>query len=401
MRKLATEKRSRGHRKHMQDQEGASMTGLIVHEWIERRGGSENVLEAIAAAYPDAPVLTPWSNAPERLTGHDVRQSILARTPVRRSKPLAALVLPLAWRTMVPTGTQYEWVIASSHLFSHHVRVPGRDGPAPKFVYVHSPARYIWNPDLDARGANLLARTASSVLKPLDRRRAQEARRIAANSAFVRDRIKSTWGRDSTVIHPPVDVDRVRRLAAAPEQLGDAERSALEQIPEVFLLGASRFVSYKQLDRAIEVGEAADLPVVLAGGGPEEIALRARAAEATVPVYFVLEPTDAMLASLYARAAALVFLAIEDFGIMPVEAMATGTPVLARRLGGTAETVIDGRTGIFIEDESATGIRASVNRLLTLDRAPVASHADRFSTAMFESRLKAWVQEGLTDGALS
>src|SRR3954451_322476 len=248
------------------------MRGLIVHEWIEQRGGSENVLEAIADAFPAAPVLVPWSNAPERLAGHRVHQSRLARTPIRRSKPAAALVLPFAWRRMVPRSRTFDWVLASSHLFSHHVRARGPAGDAPKFVYVHSPARYIWNPELDQRGAGRLARTLGAALKPIDRRRAGEAHRIAANSAYVRDRVRAAWARDASVIHPPVDVERVARQAAHPV-LDAGEAAVLASLPSPFVLGASRFVSYKQLDRVIAAGEAAGLPVVLAGAGPDEAAL--------------------------------------------------------------------------------------------------------------------------------
>lgn len=367
------------------------MSGLIVHEWIERRGGSENVLEAIAETFPNAPVLTPWSNAPDRLQGHVVHQSRLARSPIRRSKPLAALVLPAAWRTMVPRSRSFDWVLASSHLFSHHVRVAGRSGPARKFVYVHSPARYLWNPELDPRGAGALARTAGTVLKPIDRRRAQEAHRIAANSEFVRQRVEQAWRRDAEVIHPPVDVDRVRSLADVASDLPDDEQRVLDGLPATFLLGASRFVSYKQLDKVIEAGEAADLPVVLAGGGPDEGVLRARGAAARVPVQFVTEPSDGLLAVLYRRAAALVFMAVEDFGIMPVEAMAVGTPVIARRLGGTSETVADGRSGVLLEASGRRALRNAVDLSVAMDRSVVAAHADQFSKDLFKRRIRDWV----------
>jgi glycosyltransferase involved in cell wall biosynthesis len=337
----------------------------------------------------------PWSNAPERLAGHTVHQSRLARTPIRRSKPAAALVLPVAWRRMVPRSRTFDWVIASSHLFSHHVRARGVGGDAPKFVYVHSPARYIWNPELDRRGAGVLARTLGTALKPVDRRRAGEAHRIAANSAFVRDRVRTAWERDASVIHPPVDVARVAQQAAHPE-LTPEEAATIAALPAPFLLGASRFVSYKQLDRVIGAGEAAGLPVVLAGAGPDEALLRARAAAARVPVSFVLTPSDRMLAALYAAATVFVFPALEDFGIMPVEAMAAGTPVVARRQGGTGESVVDGVSGVLVDDvEDDAELAAAVTRAAGLHAAAVRARADDFSVPAFQRRIRDWVAEGL------
>jgi glycosyltransferase involved in cell wall biosynthesis len=279
------------------------------------------------------------------------------------------------------------------------VRARGPAGDAPKFVYAHSPARYIWNPELDQRGAGTVARTLGAALKPIDRRRAAEAHRIAANSAFVRDRVRAAWERDAAVIHPPVDVARVAAQAARPD-LSPDERAALDALPSPFLLGASRFVSYKQLDRVIGAGEASGLPVVLAGAGPDEGLLRARAAAARVPVSFVLAPSDAMLAALYAAATVFLFPALEDFGIMPVEAMAAGTPVVARRQGGTGESVQDGVSGVLVDDvDDDAALAAAVTRAAGLDPAAVRARADAFSVPAFQARIRDWVADGLASSA--
>src|SRR5690606_30065645 len=127
----------------------------------------------------------------------------------------------------------------------------------------------------------------------------------------------------------------------------------LAALPDGFILGFSRFVPYKRLEAAIDAGRAADLPVVLAGGGDGEAALRAYAAEHHPgKVSFVLNPSDELLSAVLRRAAALVFAPIEDFGIIPVEAMAAGTPVLANAIGGAVESVIDGETGAHVHDWS-------------------------------------------------
>lgn len=367
------------------------MVGLIVHEWVERHGGSERVLEAMAEAFPDSDIVVPWNNAPEREISGRVRESWLARTPIRRSKAVAAVVLPAVWRTVVPPSTKYDWVLASSHLFSHHVRARATHGDALKFVYVHSPARYVWNPELDDRGNGRIAQLVGGALKPIDRHRAQEAQAIAANSRFVQARVEQAWRRDSTVIHPPVDVDRIRTGGNWADRLEPASRALLEKLPDHFILGASRFVSYKRLDLVIRAGEASGIPVVLAGDGPTQSLLEKMAAEASVPVYFVSRPKNDLLYALYERAAVYVFPPVEDFGMMPVEAMATGTPVVANELGGATESVVPGLSGVLVGRFAATELREAVDVALRLDRVAVAASVDRFSVTHFQRRLAEWM----------
>jgi glycosyltransferase involved in cell wall biosynthesis len=358
---------------------------------VEPRGGSERVAAAIADAFPGSDVVVPWNNAPRRLDGHTVRESWLARSPLRDRKALAALVLPAVWRRIVPKHRDYDWVIASSHLFSHHIRLRGRSAGKPKYVYVHSPARYIWNPELDDRGDSLLARLASVVLKPVDRFRAQEAKSIAANSEYVRRRVQRAWGRDAVVIHPPVDVELIMDTADWATRLDPTDVSTVAGLPEHFILGASRFVSYKRLDVAIRAGEASGLPVVLAGSGPDRAVLEQAAAAARVPVVFVDDPCDAMLYTLYQRADVFVFPPIEDFGMMPVEAMAAGTPVVANAVGGARESVVPGLSGVLLTSFDEDVLAAAVSEALTLNRDRIREHAAGFSVEAFQARLHAWV----------
>jgi glycosyltransferase involved in cell wall biosynthesis len=370
------------------------MVGLIAHEWVEPRGGSERVAAAIADAFPGSQLVVPWNNAPQRLAGHLVRETWMARSPFRDRKALSALVLPWVWRRAVPEDVAYDFVVASTHLFAHHVAPRGRSAGMPKLVYVHSPARYIWNPELDPRGASLAARAASVPLKRIDRRRAREARAIAANSEYVRRRVQDAWHRDAVVIHPPVDVERIGAVPDWAAQLPSGDAAVLAGLPDGFLLGASRFISYKRLDLVIAAGEAADLPVVLAGGGPEREALVRRAAESRVPVAFVDDPSDELLYALYQRAAAFVFPAVEDFGMMPVEAMAAGTPVIAKAEGGALETVVPGVSGSLVERfEDSGALRRAVEESLALDRDRVRASAARFSVARFQDRIRDWVAE--------
>lgn len=362
------------------------MTGVLVHEWLARTGGSENVFEALARVFPDAPQFCLWDDSDGRFV--PTGETWLARTPLKRRKAAALPLMPLAWRQL-PT-IDADWVLTSTHLFAHHARFRGTARDAPKLVYAHTPARYIWTPELDGRGGSVPARVVASALKPLDRRRAQEPVAIAANSRFVADRIARAWHRESTVIHPPVDVAGFGRLPAPTAR----DEEILAALPGEFLLGFSRFIPYKRLDLVIEAGVAADLPVVLAGAGPEEAELRAVAAERHPGrVFFVQAPESELYRSLLQRAVALVFPPIEDFGIVPVEAMAAGTPVIANATGGTAETVLHGTTGALVEGWSREELRRAVITATTADPEACRAQAARFAEPVFASRIRSWVAQ--------
>lgn len=370
-----------------------SRGGVLVHEWLEPTGGSENVFEAMAAAFPEARILTPWNNAPHRFAHGRVTETWLARTPIRRSKAAAALALPAVWRSrgLAPDAA---WALISSHMFAHHIRLPVG---AQKLVYVHTPARYVWSPELDARGSGVLARTASVPLRAVDRHRALEATTIAANSRYVQQRIRRHWGREADVIHPPVDVERVR-TSVEQERWRDAEDGhVLDGLPSEFLLGVSRFVSYKRLAEVISAGESLRIPVVIAGAGPDEAALREQARAASVPVEIVLHPSSDVLYELYRRARALVFPAVEDFGIVPVEAMSVGTPVVGVRAGGLLETVEDGVSGVLVDALGDQELRRALDVVDGLRGPEVSAVADRFAAVEFRNRLTAWVSETVAD----
>ncbi len=360
------------------------MSGILVHEWLARHGGSENVFEVLSGIFPDADRFCLWNDSDGRFTG--VEETLLARTPLRRSKAAALPFMPFAWRHL--PSCDADWILCSSHVFAHQARFAGPARDAPKLVYAHTPARYVWTPELDGRGSGAAARLVSSVLKPQDRRRAAEPVAIAANSAFIAERIARTWEREAIVIHPPVEV----AAFTAPPAISAEEEARLDGLPTPFLLGVSRFVPYKRLDHVIDAAMAAGLPAVLAGGGPDEARLRDHAASRGARVTFVHNPSTAMLAELYRRALALVFPAIEDFGIMPVEAMATGTPVVASAVGGTAETVVDGTTGALVQDwTDAAELTAAVERAAGATAEACVARAREFDTSVFTERIAAWV----------
>lgn len=326
-----------------------------------------------------------WNDTPARYRPREVHETWLARTPLRHRKASALPIMPATWR--VPRRG-YDWALVSSHAFAHHVNVGAPE--VPKYVYVHSPARYLWARELDARGDNVAARMAGPALRAIDRRAAREATGIAANSRFVADRIERAWGRQARVIHPPVDVSWIRSEAWR-AQLTDAEHRVLDALPPDFVLGISRFVPYKRLDTVIQAGSLLDLPVVIAGHGPRESRLRAAAAEASVPVHFQIQPSDALVLALMQRARLLVFPPVEDFGMVAVEAMATGTPVMANRIGGSGESVQHGIGGALFDPRSPAEIRAAAELCGTLSRSRIAAHAQQFDAPAFDRALQDWV----------
>ncbi|MGE3285971.1 MAG: glycosyltransferase [Pseudonocardia sp.] len=366
------------------------MPGVLVHEWIAQDGGSENVLQAMSETFPDSEIHCLWNDSRGRFDPDRVRESVLARTPLRRHKAAALPMMPVVWRTL--RYRSYDWALISSHAFAHHARFRGAPSDFRRFVYVHTPARYVWTRSHDARGDHPVARAVSCALRPLDRRRTREGAEFAANSAFVRDRMRRTWGVDARVIHPPVHVEAILAVPDWRDRLDAHEAAVLDALPEGFLLGASRFIPYKRLHDVIRTGEATGRPVVLAGRGPSLPELQAAAATATVPVRFVHSPSDALLHALYQAADVYVFPAVEDFGIMPVEAMAAGAPVLAQRAGGAAESVVHGVTGALVGFDDLDELRAGVATALATRREDRIARARRFAAMRFRREIREWVR---------
>ncbi|MFJ5143995.1 glycosyltransferase [Curtobacterium sp. NPDC088465] len=362
------------------------MAGLIAHEWIAQHGGSENVAESMGRAFPDADVVTLWNDAPERLRGHKVTETWLSKTPLRRNKAAALPFMSSTWRNV--DTSPYDFVLASSHVFAHHVPV---DRETPKFVYAHTPARTIWAPEQDSRGANVVVRASAPFFRRLDRSRVDDNARYAANSNYIKERIASTWDQDATVIYPPVDVTGIR--SAAPT-LDGRERRLLDGLPSDFVLGASRFVPYKRLDLVIEAGSAAGIPVVLAGGGPLREALEAKAADSRVPVVFIDQPSNGLLHELYRRASVFLFPPVEDFGIMPVEAMAAGTPVVTYAVGGASESVEIVRGGVVSASLDPGELGSALLSAVDTDMRDVPQRVERsFGEDAFITRLRDWMSE--------
>jgi len=359
----------------------ADRSVAMVHEWFGATGGSEAVFLAIADLLPHAERLVLWADEGVPTGRLRLSQSWLARTPLKRSKALALPAMPLVWRTL--TNQQFDVVISSSHAFAHTVKL-GDPEHTRHLSYIHSPARYVWSPDFDGRGSHPMLKMPRKVLQSADIRLSKHVHAYAANSREVQGRIKRYWGRDSVVINPPVDTYYFMDAPAA-------DRSQ----PRDYLLGIGRWIPYKNFDLMIEIADAAGLPLVIAGSGPEEERLRKLAAGARVPIRFEVRPERARLRQLYWGARALLFPAHEDFGIIPVEAQACGTPVLGLRRGGLLETVVDGETGFLVDSREPGPYAAAMRRLGELSPRRIQEHSTAFSADQFAIQIAQWIDHAV------
>lgn len=348
-----------------------------MHEWLASRAGSEQVFEQLAQLWPEADLyaLTREPGLTLDVGGRPVTTTVLDRGWLRGRRGLTLPLMPLAWSRV---RGDYDLVVTSHHamaITNRLVRPGGRH-----LAYVHSPARYLWSPDIDARGKGAVLAPARALLRRVELRAARRLDGIAANSDEVARRVARFWGREATVVPPPVDTEFFTPAPAGRPDAGGPP----------FLLGVGRFIGYKNHLRVIELAEAAGMRAVIAGHGPLADVLVERAARATVPVEVRLAPSREELRELYRDAAALVFPTVEDFGMVPVEAQACGTPVLAVAAGGAVQTVDHGVTGFLADSAELADLLQGVPVVTGLDPAACRRNAERFSAAAFRAAIRAW-----------
>jgi glycosyltransferase involved in cell wall biosynthesis len=353
----------------------AELRVALVHERFTEWAGSERVVEQLHALWPDAPIhaaVVDPSVLPASLRDADVRPTGLQRL-YRGGTRYAHLLplLPLAFRRIDLRG--FDLVITSHHAFANRVRAP--EG-VPVVSYTHTPARWLWDPSTLRHevggpvGRAGLTAFAATQRRP-DRAAARRLHAIVVNSANVAGRVKSWWGRSSTVVPPPVEVDWFT-----------PDRSVAR---EDFFLLAGRLVPYKRPELAVIAARKAGVRLVVAGDGRQ----RALVASLAGPRTEILGAVEAdALRDLYRRCRALVFPGEEDFGIVPLEAQACGAPVVAAAVGGSLESVVHGTTGVLYG--SAPGREADALATVlgsfdasAYDPAQVRLNAERFSPERF------------------
>jgi glycosyltransferase involved in cell wall biosynthesis len=343
----------------------------LVHDWLTGTRGGEKVLLELVRMFPEAPVFTlfhfPGSQHPE-IEAREIRTTFLQRVVSRRFD--YRRLLPLffaAAETWDFAG--FDLVVSTSHCVAKNAK---KDPGAFHLCYCHTPVRYLhdqFDEYFRNRPAPVVAaaRAARAPLRAWDVATVPRVDAFLANSENVRGRIARLWGRAADVVPPPVDTEFYVPGPAAARQ---------------GLLVVSALAPYKRLDDAIEAANARKLPLTIAGFGPERRRLEARAGET---VRFADTPDDDMLRELYRTAEAVLMPGEEDFGIVPVEAQACGTPVVALGRGGALETVRDGETGVLVCEPGARALLEGLDRLRTLrlDPAAAVANAARFSRAAF------------------
>ena len=338
----------------------------------------------MAAAFPAADVYSLTWNRSAALAfgGRPVATTFLDRLgPLRNRRMLQLPLMPLAWR--YASRRSYDVAVTSSHACAKGFR-PARE--ALHLCYCYTPMRYLWLASVDTRRRR--GRVSAPVehwLRRWDLGSVRWVDEFAAISTAVSRRIEEVYGRSSTVVHPPVDTRHF-----SPGQGGRLG---------AFALAVSRMVPYKRLDLAIRAAHRVGHPLVVAGTGPAERQLRALSDQLGANVRFVIGPDDQELRDLYRSADVVVFPAEEDFGIVPVEAQACGTPVVALARGGTRDTVIDGTTGVLVPDQDEHAIAAGIEAVLngTFDPSGCRRSAERFSVSAFQDRFVRWVLGSAAD----
>lgn len=344
---------------------------ILVHDFLIQMGGAEKVVEVVAEAYPEAPVLTsatmgsglfPVFRSPR------VRNTWMQKLPgmLKHHKKLFFLY-PFAFASLRVPEAKIAWISSSS--FSKWIRKPR----GTRFLcYCHTPPRFFWNPDeyLENEIANPALRGFVRLLMPLfrwsDLRQSRKVDLFIANSQNIRRRIRECYGRNSIVVYPPVDVERFQL----------SERS------EDFYLIVARLVAYKRIDLAVEAFSRLGKRLVIIGDGPDRARLEALAGPS---VTFLGRASDEVVSEKMATCRAYIFPGSEDFGITPVEAQACGKPVIAFRDGGALETVVDGKTGVFFDHPHADSLADAVGEFekKSWDPRRIRFNAERFSTARF------------------
>lgn len=349
------------------------MRVAITTDWMDTFGGGERVLHELHRMYPDAPVYTTVYRPqalPADMRGMDVRTSFIQRLPgIRRSHMAFLPLMPMAFEQFDFSG--FDMVVTTSSACAKGVITP--PGTA-NVCYCHTPCRYIWDLYHEYTRGRLAAPLIAPVahwLRMWDRSSSDRVDHFVANSREVAGRIRRHYSRDSEVIHPPVDVDRIRPNGRAPED---------------FYLVVSRLVGYKRADLAVQAATRLGRRLVVVGGGPELKRLRALAGPT---VEFRGRLSDPEVADLYARCRALLFPGLEDFGIVPVEVQAAGRPVIAYGRGGALDTVVDGVTGTLFAEQSVEALAAAIedHEARAWDPAACRRNAERFDAAEFRRRM--------------
>lgn len=354
----------------------------VVHDWLVVNGGAEKVLQSIMEVFPDADIFTIVDFLEDKdrawLKDKSVTTSFVQGFPFAKKKYRSYFPLfPIAIEQL--DVTNYDLIISSSYSVAKGVIT----GPEQLHIcYCHSPARYAWDLQFQYLKEASLAKGFKSVIaryilhkfRIWDYRTANGVDVFIANSAFIQKRIKKCYGRDSEIIFPPTNLDKF----------------TLSENKQNYFLAASRLVPYKRIDLIVEAFvKMPQHKLKVIGDGPEMSKI-VRLASGTSNIEILGFQDDETLQYHMQQAKAFVFAAEEDFGIIPVEAQASGTPVIAYGKGGCLETVVNGKTGIHFSEQTVEKLIEAVSDFepkKLLSPKEIREHAYGFSVKSFKTKL--------------
>ena len=358
----------------------------LVHDWLVAVRGGERAFQQICEAFPDADIFTfiyDRNRMPSMFAKRGVRTSFIQKLPFSvHYRRLCLPLYPIAARHL--DLSSYDVVIASSSAWAHGVKV----GPQTKLLcYCYSPLRYIWGQyESLVRDRYPLPGAILDRLRALaqqwDRHSASRVDQYIAISKVVQQRIETYYGLPSVVVYPPVDLHLFKPLATPSAG---------------YFLVVSALMKYKRVDVAVQAFNDLQLPLKVVGDGEEFASLKRQAGRT---VEFLGRRSDSEIADLYSHCRAFVFTANEDFGITPLEAMASGRPVVAYGAGGALETVVDGVTGRFFDEQSPDSLAEAIRRggFEAFEPEAIRRQAEAFGNSRFRERIRSEVEACVARG---
>lgn len=353
------------------------MNIAIIHDWLTNFAGAERVLKEISEIFPEADIFT--SVVDKKQTGgikiEKIRATYLQKIPFAISKrQLLIPLMPLAFENL--DLRKYDLVISNTSSMAKGVITKVE---TPHICYCHTPTRYLWEPQLDSRASNSrLKLKINHKLRIWDRLAAMRPDYYIANSENIKNKIWKYYRRQSVVVYPPVDVGRFKVYPK-------------EQIKDYYLC-VGRLIPYKKVDLAIEAFNDLKKPLYVVGDGSERKKLQKLAGPT---IKFLGHLGDQDQAKVYGQAKAFVFPANEDFGIVPLEAMASGRPVIAYGAGGALETVTEGITGTLFSEQTPQCLISAVRDFdpSRYDPTRLRQRAMNFDNTTFRKNFKETVLE--------
>jgi glycosyltransferase involved in cell wall biosynthesis len=362
------------------------MKVALIQDWLTEIGGAEKVFAVFLDLFPEADIYTLASHERVikelKIDSTKIHESFIVKLPFGREK--YRNYLPLFSRAIESFDlSEYDLIISSSSSVAKGIL---KHSNQLHICYCHSPVRYAWDlyhqylreSKLDKGGLkSLFVRNVLHKLRIWDVISANRVDHFIANSKYIKRRINNVYRRESNVIFPPVDVERF----SLKEEKGD------------YYFTASRMVPYKRIDLIVKAfNHFPDKKLKVAGTGPDFEKIKKNAGDNVEFLGFV---SDTAMQSLISEARAFVFAADEDFGIIPVEAQACGTPVIALGKGGTKETVVDGVTGIHFKDQTIESLMAAIRKFenTKFDYIEIRKNAEKFSKERFMQEVSEFINE--------